>query len=232
MNQQTIDKLMEVKKLHDNGILTKEEMEAEKKKVLQSDTPDLINDKPIASKKKFIRKPWAILLIVGLVAIGGWYGYIWYLENVYYYAPSSSFNVAVEGIQINDRYDTALEKLQADPSNKERGIIGDPDRMAISVFQKSFYGVTFDYVYFNFSFDAVHSIVLRKVLNNYDNNPQKNIDKAYSTISKELREELHSVVNESSNEISFRDGCSIIKVCKSKDGMTDEYELTVTIEGD
>lgn len=35
MNQQTIDKLMEIKKLYDAGVLTKEEMEAEKAKILR-----------------------------------------------------------------------------------------------------------------------------------------------------------------------------------------------------
>ena len=34
MNQQTIDKLMEIKKLYEAGVLTKEEMEAEKAKIL------------------------------------------------------------------------------------------------------------------------------------------------------------------------------------------------------
>ena len=36
MNQQTIDKLMEIKKLYEAGVLTKEEMEAEKAKILLS----------------------------------------------------------------------------------------------------------------------------------------------------------------------------------------------------
>lgn len=36
MNQQTIDKLMEIKKLYEAGILTKEEMETEKAKILHS----------------------------------------------------------------------------------------------------------------------------------------------------------------------------------------------------
>lgn len=35
MNQQTIDKLMEIKKLYEAGVLTKEEMEAEKAKILR-----------------------------------------------------------------------------------------------------------------------------------------------------------------------------------------------------
>lgn len=33
MEQQTIDKLMEIKKLYEAGVLTKEEMEAEKAKI-------------------------------------------------------------------------------------------------------------------------------------------------------------------------------------------------------
>ena len=35
MEQQTIEKLMEIKKLYEAGVLTKEEMEAEKAKILR-----------------------------------------------------------------------------------------------------------------------------------------------------------------------------------------------------
>ena len=38
MEQQIIDKLMEIKKLYEAGILTKEEMEAEKAKILSPTT--------------------------------------------------------------------------------------------------------------------------------------------------------------------------------------------------
>lgn len=38
MDKQTIDKLMEIKKLYEAGILTKEEMKAEKAKILPSTT--------------------------------------------------------------------------------------------------------------------------------------------------------------------------------------------------
>lgn len=44
MNQQTIDKLMEIKKLYQAGILTKEEMMAEKAKILPSTTSPNVKD--------------------------------------------------------------------------------------------------------------------------------------------------------------------------------------------
>ena len=108
----------------------------------------------------------------------------------------------------------------------------DPDKTTIGVFQKTYHGVVFDYVYFSFSVDAVSAIELRKTANVYDNNPQEIINSAYNRISKELKEKLSVVESESSDVIVFRDGCSVIKVCKSQDSMTEEYELTVKIEHD
>lgn len=232
MDQKTVDKLMELKQLHETGVLTKEEMESEKKKILQSDSDGNNSQKSLTPKKKTTKKPWLILVIVVLVAIGGWYGYTWYLENVYYYAPPSSFKESVEGIYLNDRYDEILEKLKADPENKKRGIATDSDKTTIGLFQKTYHGVVFDFVYFSFSVDAVSAIELRKTANVYDNNPQEIINSAYNRISKELKDKLSVVESESSDEIVFRDGCSVIKVCKSQDSMTEEYELTVKIEHD
>ena len=232
MDQKTVDKLMELKQLHEKGVLTKEEMESEKKKILQSVSEGNNNQKSVTPKKKSARKPWLILVIVVLVATGGWYGYTWYLENVYYYAPPSSFKESVEGIYLNDRYDETLENLKADPENKERGMATDPEKTTISVFQKTYHGVVFDYVDFSFSVDAVSAIELRKTANVYDNNPQEIINSAYNRISKELKDKLSVVESESSDEIVFRDGCSVVKVSKSQASMTEEYELTVKIEHD
>ena len=39
MGKSNIDKLMELKQLYEQGILTKEEMEAEKAKILNASTP-------------------------------------------------------------------------------------------------------------------------------------------------------------------------------------------------
>ena len=224
MNQQTIDKLMELKQLHETGVLTKEEMESEKKKILQSDSEGNNNQKSVIPKKKTTKKTWLILVIAVIVATGGWYCY----SNQ---QPPSSFKESVEGIQINDRYDETLEKLKADPENKERGMATDPEKTTISVFQKTYHGVVFDYVDFSFSVDAVSAIELRKTANVYDNNPQEIINSAYNRISKELKDKLSVVESESSDEIVFRDGRSIVKVSKSQYGM-EEYELTVKIERD
>ena len=225
MDQQTINKLMELKQFHETGVLTKEEMESEKKKMLQSDSEGNNNQKSVTPKKKTTKKTWLILVIAVIVAIGGWYC----SSNQ---QPPSSFKESVEGIQINDRYDETLEKLKADPENKKRGMATDPDKTIIGVFQKTYHGVVFDYVDFSFSVESVSAIELRKTANVYDNNPQEIINSAYNRISKELKDKLSVVESESSDEIVFRDGCSVIKVCKSQDSMTEEYELTVKIEHD
>lgn len=56
MEQQTIDKLMEIKKLYEAGILTKEEMEAEKAKILSPATlQNTKNDDSSESKQSDVR---------------------------------------------------------------------------------------------------------------------------------------------------------------------------------
>ena len=74
MNQQTIDKLMEIKKLYEAGVLTKEEMEAEKAKILRptSVASEKSNDKlqPNYNKgtlKQGLSKDTNIWLIAGSV---------------------------------------------------------------------------------------------------------------------------------------------------------------------
>ena len=74
MNQQTIDKLMEIKKLYEAGVLTKEEMEAEKAKMLRptSVASEKSNDKlqPNYNKgtlKQGLSKDTKIWLIAGSV---------------------------------------------------------------------------------------------------------------------------------------------------------------------
>ena len=52
MEQQTIDKLMEIKKLYEAGILTKEEMEAEKAKILSPTTSQNTNNDDNSESKQ------------------------------------------------------------------------------------------------------------------------------------------------------------------------------------
>lgn len=142
MDQKTVDKLMELKQFHETGVLTKEEMESEKKKMLQSDSKGNNNQKSVTPKKNTTKQTWLILVIAVIVAVGGWYC----CSNQ---QPPSSFKESVEGIHINDRYDETLEKLKADPENKERGMATDPDKTTIGLFQKTYHGVVFDFVYFS-----------------------------------------------------------------------------------
>lgn len=77
MNQQTIDKLMEIKKLYEAGILTKEEMETEKAKILRPISPvaseskkETVASNPSTSKgtlKQGLSKDTKIWLIAGSV---------------------------------------------------------------------------------------------------------------------------------------------------------------------
>ena len=52
MDKEVMDKLMEIKKLYDAGVLTKEEMEAEKAKILRPISPVASESKTVASNDK------------------------------------------------------------------------------------------------------------------------------------------------------------------------------------
>ena len=52
MDKEVMDKLMEIKKLYDTGVLTKEEMEAEKAKILRPISPVASESKTVASNDK------------------------------------------------------------------------------------------------------------------------------------------------------------------------------------
>lgn len=78
MDQQTIDKLLEIKKLYEDGILTKEEMEAEKSKILHpATTPNNESTQTNSSSKKGNNKWYWIggigilVLIIFLLAMSG-----------------------------------------------------------------------------------------------------------------------------------------------------------------
>ena len=80
MEKQTIDKLMEIKKLYEAGILTKEEMEAEKAKVLHPSETTEKQDEPVREQKKGQRNQgndgsinktllWAALAVIVVLVI-------------------------------------------------------------------------------------------------------------------------------------------------------------------
>lgn len=73
MNPQTIEKLLEIKKLYDADILTKEEMEAEKRKLLHStdihDHETTQRSSSLKAGEVVIRSKWFWLSGVGVLAI-------------------------------------------------------------------------------------------------------------------------------------------------------------------
>ena len=221
MNQQTIDKLMKLKKLQETGVLTKEEMESEKKKIFQSDSDGNNSQKSVTPKKKTTKKPWLILVIVVLIAIGGWYC----SSNQ---QPPSSFKESVEGIQINDRYDETLEKLKADPENKKRGMATNPEKTIIGVFHKTYHGVVFDFVYFSFSGESVKAIELRKIANHYDGDAAQIINEAYNSVESSLRRD-YSSCQETDEGVVFFNESEKITIHQEED-FSGQCELNVKIE--
>lgn len=128
MNQQTIDKLMEIKKLYEAGILTKEEMETEKAKILRPISPVASeskketvasNDKPQPSTSKGTLKQglskdtkiWliagsvvAVMLIIAIIIQNGRSSNSQTYDNDYAVADT---------VMIDDTdYDTAVDDSQ------------------------------------------------------------------------------------------------------------------------
>lgn len=128
MNQQTIDKLMEIKKLYEAGILTKEEMETEKAKILRPISPVASeskketvasNDKPQPSTSKGTLKQglskdtkiWliagsvvAVMLIIAIIIQNGRSSNSQTYDNDYAIADT---------VMIDDTdYDTAVDDSQ------------------------------------------------------------------------------------------------------------------------
>lgn len=123
MNQQTIDKLMEIKKLYEAGVLTKEEMEAEKAKILSptSVASEKSNDKLQPNYNKGTLKQglskdtkiWliagsvvAVMLIIAIIIQNGRSSNIQTYDNDYDVADTDTVMVA------DTDYDTAVDDSQ------------------------------------------------------------------------------------------------------------------------
>lgn len=123
MNQQTIDKLMEIKKLYEAGVLTKEEMEAEKAKILRptSVASEKSNDKLQPNYNKGTLKQglskdtkiWliagsvvAVMLIIAIIIQNGRSSNIQTYDNDYDVADTDTVMVA------DTDYDTAVDDSQ------------------------------------------------------------------------------------------------------------------------
>lgn len=146
MNQQTIDKLMEIKKLYEAGILTKEEMETEKAKILRPISPVASeskketvasNDKPQPSTSKGTLKQglskdtkiWliagsvvAVMLIIAIIIQNGRSSNSQTYDNDY--AVADTDTVMVDDIDYDTAVDDSQEQTPQSYADKAENYIG------------------------------------------------------------------------------------------------------------
>lgn len=149
MNQQTIDKLMEIKKLYEAGILTKEEMETEKAKILRPISPVASeskketvasNDKPQPSTSKGTLKQglskdtkiWliagsvvAVMLIIAIIIQNGRSSNSQTYDNDY--AVADTDTVMVDDIDYDTAVDDSQEQTPQSYADKAENYIGGLD---------------------------------------------------------------------------------------------------------
>lgn len=149
MNQQTIDKLMEIKKLYEAGILTKEEMETEKAKILRPISPVASeskketvasNDKPQPSTSKGTLKQglskdtkiWliagsvvAVMLIIAIIIQNGRSSNSQTYDNDY--AVADTDTVMVDDTDYDTAVDDSQEQTPQSYADKAEDYIGGLD---------------------------------------------------------------------------------------------------------
>lgn len=148
MNQQTIDKLMEIKKLYEAGILTKEEMEAEKAKILHPTSVAseskketvASNDKPQQRTSKGTLKQglskdtkiWliagsvvAVMLIIAIIIQNGRSSNSQTYDNDY--AVADTDTVMVDDTDYDTAVDDSQEQTPQSYADKAENYIGGLD---------------------------------------------------------------------------------------------------------
>lgn len=148
MEQQTIDKLMEIKKLYDAGVLNKEEMEAEKAKILRSTSiaseskkeTVASNDKPQQRTSKGTLKQglskdtkiWliagsvvAVMLIIAIIIQNGRSSNSQTYDNDY--AVADTDTAMVDDIDYDTAVDDSQEQTPQSYADKAENYIGGLD---------------------------------------------------------------------------------------------------------
>lgn len=148
MNQQTIDKLMEIKKLYEAGVLTKEEMEAEKAKILRPTSVAseskketvASNDKPQPRTSKGTLKQglskdtkiWliagsvvAVMLIIAIIIQNGRSSNSQTYDNDY--AVADTDTVMVDDTDYDTAVDDSQEQTPQSYADKAEDYIGGLD---------------------------------------------------------------------------------------------------------
>jgi hypothetical protein len=150
MEQQTIDKLMEIKKLYDAGVLTKEEMEAEKAKILRPTSVAseskketvASNDKPQPRTNKGTLKQglskdtkiWliagsvvAVMLIIAIIIQNGRSSNSQTYDNEYAVADTDTDTVMVDDTDYDTAVDDSQEQTPQSYADKAENYIGGLD---------------------------------------------------------------------------------------------------------
>lgn len=213
------EELSKLKELLDTGVLSKEEFETKKKKILSG----VGNMTPKKSKKYLVA---IIIAIIAFFFIGGYF--YCRSSNVPQTNSNITYKESVEGSTLNIPYDIVLERVKNDPSNKERGIFGDTEKTSIGIFQKKYRGLVFDYVNYYFSSGVVSSIELRKTANQYDGDAVQIIKEAYNSVESSLRRD-YSSCQETDEGVVFFNEYEKITIHQEED-FSGQCELNVKIE--
>lgn len=213
------EELSKLKELLDAGVLSKEEFETKKKKILSG----VGNMTPKKSKKYLVA---IIIAIIAFFFIGGYF--YCRSSNVPQTNSNITYKESVEGSTLNIPYDIVLERVKNDPSNKERGIFGDTEKTSIGIFQKKYRGLVFDYVNYYFSSGVVSSIELRKTANQYDGDAVQIIKEAYNSVESSLRRD-YSSCQETDEGVVFFNEYEKITIHQEED-FSGQCELNVKIE--
>lgn len=213
------EELSKLKELLDAGVLSKEEFETKKKKILSG----VGNMTPKKSKKYLVA---IIIAIIAFFFIGGYF--YCRSSNVPQTNSNITYKESVEGSTLNIPYDIVLERVKNAPSNKERGIFGDTEKTSIGIFQKKYRGLVFDYVNYYFSSGVVSSIELRKTANQYDGDAVQIIKEAYNSVESSLRRD-YSSCQETDEGVVFFNEYEKITIHQEED-FSGQCELNVKIE--
>ena len=213
------EELSKLKELLDAGVLSKEEFETKKKKILSG----VGNMTPKKSNKYLVA---IIIAIIAFFFIGGYF--YCRSSNVPQTNSNITYKESVEGSTLNIPYDIVLERVKNDPSNKERGIFGDTEKTSIGIFQKKYRALVFDYVNYYFSSGVVSSIELRKTANQYDGDAVQIIKEAYNSVESSLRRD-YSSCQETDEGVVFFNEYEKITIHQEED-FSGQCELNVKIE--
>lgn len=212
------EELSKLKELLDAGILSKEEFETKKKKILSG----VGNMTPKKSKKYLVA---IIIAIMAILVIGGYY---------YYGGEATladfSYKESVYGITIGKDYESVFEKASNDEDSKKRvmGLVITEDKSEIGLSHKDYRGVVFDGVNFHFSSGVVSSIELRKTANHYDGDAAQIINEAYNSVESSLRRD-YSSCQETDEGVVFFNEYEKITIHQEED-FYGQCELNVKIE--